>query len=125
MRQTPVNNIHDATNTQQEPGGNAQEIPRSPPEVLGQVPQPTSMTSTRMLGQMETAPATWLAHENELADTLVTTNHKALSPRTGIYDTTPMTPEHRGDILVNTNCETQSLHSDLGMASPGGPGMDH
>ena len=44
-----------------------------------------------MLGQMETAPATRPAHENELDDTLTTTNHEALSPRTGIYDTTPTT----------------------------------
>ena len=91
MCQTPVNNVRDAANTQQEPGGNTQEHPRSPPEVLGQVPQSASTTSTHMLGQMETAPATWPAHENELADALTTTNCKALLPRTGIYNTTPTT----------------------------------
>ena len=91
MRQTPVNNIHDAANTQQEWGGNAQEHPRSSPKVLGRVPQPASTTSTHVLGQMETAPATWPACKNELADTLTTTNCEALLPRTGIYDTTPMT----------------------------------
>ena len=91
MCQTPVNNVCDAVNTRQEPGSNTQEHPRSPPEVLGWVPQPTSMTSTCMLGQTETAPATRPACENELADTLMTTNREALSPRTSIYDTTPMT----------------------------------
>ena len=91
MCQTPINNIRHTTNTRREPGGNTQEHPRSPPEALGRVPKPASMTSTRVLGQTATAPATRPARENELADALATTNREALLPRTGIYDTTPTT----------------------------------
>ena len=34
-----------------------------------------------------------------------------------------MTPEHPGNVLANANHETGSLCSDLGTASPGGPGI--
>ena len=63
----------------------------APTEARGQAPQPISMTSTRVLGQTETAPATRPTCENEPADALATANREALLPRTGIYETTPMT----------------------------------
>ena len=91
MRQTPVNNVRDAANARQEPGSNAQEHLRRPPEVLGRSPQLASMTSTCVLGQTETAPTTWLTCENKPADAPATANREALSPRTGIYKTTPTT----------------------------------
>ena len=55
MRQTPANNIRDTLNTQWEPGGNAQKHPRSPPEVLGRVPKPASMTSTKAVNESESS----------------------------------------------------------------------
>ena len=112
MRQTPVNNVCNAANIRREPGSNAQEHPRSPPEALGRVPKPTSMTSTRMLGQTETAPATRPARENELADTLATTNREALSPRTGIHNTTPTTigeASHSVDGVLFHACSLDGL----------------
>ena len=95
-RQTPVNNVCDTANARQEPGSNTQDHPRQPPEGPWGVSQPPRTASTHVQnGQTKVAEmrprTTWPTCENEPADALATANREALLPRTGIYETTPMT----------------------------------